>query len=68
MGTLDAQNAQKCTHIRYIGDCGMPIKSKARKDVISARRTALHQRACAGELMLPEAVKEMWTCRALVLP
>jgi putative transcriptional regulator len=59
MGTLDAHNALKCTHTSYIGGCGMPIKSKAPKDVISARRTALHQRACAGELMLPEAVKEM---------
>lgn len=37
----------------------MPAKKPLTKNEIRARRYELHRRACDGELMLPEAVREM---------
>lgn len=37
----------------------MPAKKPLTKDVIRKRRYEIHRKACDGELMLPEAVREM---------
>lgn len=39
----------------------MPFKRTVSKEVTSARRHKLHQRACEGELVLPTAIREMRT-------